>query len=110
MRAVSDIPVNPFRLRFTTLSFWPGPRVAVLETQSVPPELTRLVELIRAAAEAFEIGPDERPYRPHVTAARKVKPFEPIQLARPLGLSFASFELLESVSAGGVVSYRLVKQ
>jgi len=109
-RAVSAIRVEPFRLRFNMLSFWRRPKIAALETRTVPPELTRLVEQLHAAVSQFDVAPEEHAYRPHITAVRAAKPFEPLQLARPLELSFSSFELVESDSTRGEVTYRPLKQ
>ncbi len=109
-RAVADIPVEPFRLRFGTMSFWQRPKIAALETRSVPQELTDLVERLHAATADFGVEPEKHTYRPHITAVRIAKPFEPLQLARPLELSFSSFELIESESFRGEVTYRPLKQ
>lgn len=109
-RATSDLRVEPFRLRFGNLSFWQRPRIAALETRTVPPELSRLVQRLNSALGEFGIEPERHTYRPHITAVRGAKPFEPLQLARPLELSFDSFELVESDSVRGETQYRPLKQ
>ena len=39
---LAQIEVRPFRLRFDRLSFWPRPKIACLESMTVPQELREL--------------------------------------------------------------------
>jgi 2'-5' RNA ligase len=108
--AASDIEVEPFRLRFDRLEFWPRPKVASLVTPNVPPELQALVQQLNAVLLRAGILVEERVYRPHITVARKVRPFETIRLAQAAMLEWRSFELIESVPEPGGVVYRPVNQ
>jgi 2'-5' RNA ligase len=61
---------------------------------------------VRAAG----VMPDERMFRPHITFARRSRPFEAQSLAQPLDTEWHRFVLLESVSDPGGVTYRPVEQ
>ena len=108
--ASATIQTEPFRLRFDRLAFWQRPKIACLQAMSVPPELEALVGKLNGVLEHFGVEPEAGTYRPHVTAVRKARAFEPIMLARPLELNWSGFELVESVSTRGTVTYHPVKQ
>jgi len=98
------------RLRFDTLTFWKKPKVACLLAKAVPPELAHLVKSLQRVVIPFGYPPDPRVYRPHITVARKVRPFPETRLARAIELTWSDFELMESVSVPGGVQYYPVKQ
>ena len=53
----AQIEVEPFRLRFDRVEFWPRPKVASLVAATVPPELQRLVDAQNALlAESFPMS------------------------------------------------------
>lgn len=108
--SVADIRFEPFRLRFDRAGFWPRPKIACLETAVVPDELQRLVGRIREAAEPFGVRPEEHMYRPHITIARRCKPFTTQRLARAIELQCSDFTLVETVSVPGGVQYHPLKQ
>jgi 2'-5' RNA ligase len=106
----ADITVEPFRVRFDRVEFWPRPKVASLVAPTVPPELQRLVEAHNALLEEFDVRVESRTYRPHITVVRRARPFETQRLAQPALVEWSGFELIESVSQPGGASYRLLKQ
>jgi 2'-5' RNA ligase len=59
---------------------------------------------------AFDVVPEDRVYRPHITVARRARTFDDLLLTRPIDLEWNEFELVESVSAPGGVSYLPLKQ
>lgn len=107
---ISQVTVEPFRLRFDRLCFWQRPRIACLQAMSVPPPLAALVNDLNALMKPFGVSPETGSYRPHVTAVRRARTFEPLMLARPLTLSWSGFELVESISGREGVQYRPLKQ
>jgi len=111
LRAAVDIvgPIN-IRLRFDRLTFWQRPRVACLDVLTIPPELEQLVKSIEQALVPFAYTPQERTYRPHITAARKVRAFPEVRLSRAVELQWSGFELVESISIRGDIQYRVLKQ
>ncbi len=108
--AKQAITVEPFRLRFDRLEFWPRPKVAALVTPTVPAEMQRLVEALQRPVFAAGIEIDQRTYRPHVTVARNARSFEILRLPQSAVIEWDSFELVESVSRPGGVTYRPVNQ
>jgi 2'-5' RNA ligase len=110
LSAVEVIEPGDIRLRFDRLSFWQRPKVAVMQTMTVSPELERLVKSLEQALQPFGYTPQERVYRPHITVSRKVRAFPEIRLARPVEMQWSSFELVESTSVRGEINYRPLKQ
>jgi len=110
MAAAAAIKAEPFRLRFDRLTFWQRPRIACLQAMSVPPPLQKLVGDLNELLSGFNVELKMEAYRPHITAVRKARTFEPIILARPLELQWSGFELIESVSLPGGVQYCPLKQ
>lgn len=108
--AKQAISVEPFRLRFDRLEFWPRPKVAALVTPIVPPEMQLLVEALQGAVFAAGIEFDQRTYRPHVTIAKNARSFETLRLAQSATIEWSNFELVESISEPGGVTYRPVNQ
>ena len=108
--AVDIIEPGNIRLRFDRLTFWQRPKVACLDVMTIPPELERLVRSIEQALLPFGFTPQERTYRPHITAARKVRAFPEVRLTRAVELQWSDFELVESISIRGDVQYRVLKQ
>lgn len=109
-RAASKIEVEPFRLRFDRVEFWPRPKVACLVGASVPPALDRLVTSLGDVLSDFGVSPETFTYRPHVTVATRARMFETQRLAQPAIAEWSGFELIESISQPGSVTYRPLKQ
>jgi 2'-5' RNA ligase len=101
-----SVSVEPFRLRFDRIEFWPRPRVAALIAPTVPPELERLVTTLKANLLEAGVLPDQRTFRPHITVVRNARPFETERLAQPAITEWSSFELVESVAERGETTYR----
>jgi len=103
------VTVEPFRLRFDRLEFWPRPKIAALVPPTVPAELERLVEDLNGQVLAAGVNPEhQRMYRPHVTVVRNARAFETQRLAQSAVIEWSSFELVESVPEPGGVTYRPV--
>ena len=108
--AVELIEPGTIRLRFDRLSFWAAPKVAVLQTMTVSPELEKLVSSLEQAMMPFGFEPQERTYRPHITVSRRARSFSEIRLARPIELQWTEFDLVESSQVRGEIHYRPLKQ
>jgi 2'-5' RNA ligase len=104
--------IEPFhiRLRFDRISFWQAPKVASVNPRNAPAELEELVKSLEGILLPFGFLPNERVYRPHITVARRARPFTEIPLARPIDLEWSSFELVESVSTTRGTKYNPLKQ
>lgn len=64
------VPFEPFELHFGNAEIWPG-GTAVLRADWTPPALLGLHSRLAAALAALDRSVDSRPYRPHVTLARR---------------------------------------
>jgi len=62
-----------FELDFDRLEYWPKPRVYVAMPARVPPEGTALVEQLWQRIEPLGFARETRPWRPHLTLARKLR-------------------------------------
>ena len=96
--AAAQVRANPCELRLDAVEFWRRPEVLCLVAREVPPPLAGLVAQLRAALAAQEFEPETRPFRAHVTLARKVS--QPVSTApfEPLVWPAAEFALVESVT------------
>jgi RNA 2',3'-cyclic 3'-phosphodiesterase len=110
LECAEQITVEPFRLSFDRLEFWPRPKVASLCAAMVPPELQALVDSLNAALVDLGIEPEDRTYRPHITVARNARPFTTERLAQRSVTEWSSFELVESVSVPRGAYYVPLKQ
>lgn len=109
-QAASEIPVEPFRLRFDRAEYWPRPKVAALVAQTVPSELEDLVSSLHSILTDAGVLVDEQRFRPHITIVRRARPFETERLAQPVTVEWSGFELIESVADHGSRSYHPLKQ
>lgn len=110
LERASQIQVEPFRLNFDRLEFWPRPRVAALVATTVPPELQDLVDALNGVLSDLGLKPEDRAYRPHITVVRNARTFTTERLTNRAMTTWSGFELVESVSGPGGVSYVPVKQ
>lgn len=110
LERAAEIRVEPFRLNFDRLEYWPRPRVASLSAATVPAELQALVDALNGVLRNLGIEPEERVYRPHITVVRRARAFTTERLAQRTSTEWSSFELVESVSGPGGVSYVPLKQ
>ena len=108
--AADEIEFEPFRMRFDKAEYWPRPKIAVLATQSVPPELERLVTALNGVLSDAGIESESRTFRPHITIVNKARPFETQRLAQTALVEWSGFELIESISEPRGVTYRPLKQ
>jgi 2'-5' RNA ligase len=106
----AEIQVEPFRIRFDRVEFWPRPRVACLVAATVPIELEQLVDSLNQVLADFNVPVEDRTYRPHITVVRRANRFETQRLAQPAVVEWSGFELIESISQPGGASYSPVKQ
>ena len=106
----SQIEVQPFRLNFDRLEYWPRPRVASLSAATVPPELQELVDSLNGVIQDLGLKPEDRNYRPHITVVRNARSFSTERLTQRVQTDWSRFELMESVSGPGGMTYSPLKQ
>lgn len=76
LRAALQLPSTPFQLEFGRAEVWHG-GIAVLHPHQVPDALADLQARIGIALKALNIPTEVRPYRPHVTLARRAAGAQP---------------------------------
>lgn len=70
LQAGLSLPLTPFELRFGVPALWPH-GLAVLLPMAVPPALQALHDALGQRLRQLGLRTDERPYRPHLTLARR---------------------------------------
>lgn len=110
LERANAVQVEPFRLIFDRLEYWPRPRIAALCAVTVPPELQALVDSLNGIMSDLGLKPEDRIFRPHITAVRNVRPFQTDRLTQRATTEWSGFELVESVPGPGGVSYVPLKQ
>ena len=108
--AASGIEPFNIRLRFDRISFWQAPKIAILNPRNAWSDQPAYDAQAEGILLPFGFLPKERVYRPHITVARRARPFTEVPLARPIDLEWSSFELVESVSTTRGVQYHPLKQ
>ena len=106
----SAIPIEPFRLSFDRLEFWPRPKIACMVGATVPAELQSLVLDLHALIQDFGVVPEDRTYRPHITVVRNARTFTTERLTQRVTTEWSDFELVESLGGPGGARYRPLKQ
>lgn len=106
----AQIEIEPFRLGFDRLEFWARGKVACLIAPTIPPELQALVSSLNDVLLEIGVTPHDRTYRPHITVARNARSFVTERLAQRATTEWSGFELMESISAPGSLTYSPLKQ
>lgn len=115
-RAAGSIPAGLFPLRLPHVDCWAEAGVLCLlpEEDASMQSLRQLVRKLEGAALAVGVRLDDRPYRPHVTIARKVQRAAskreawPQLLASPLPFTANGFELMESTPGSAGPRYSVI--
>ena len=90
-------------LEFDRLQHWERPQVLCLTAASTPEPLAALVQMLRSELLLRGFTPEERPFSPHVTLARRIRRSPPstagVPLMRPLHWHVRAFALVQSVTS-----------
>ncbi|HET7307642.1 MAG TPA: RNA 2',3'-cyclic phosphodiesterase [Gammaproteobacteria bacterium] len=107
--AADTIRAQPFELRLDQIGFWLKPRILWLGAEQVPEALAALARDLDQAAESCGFEPELRPYRPHVTLARKVSDPGPLARIQPLAWRPEAFALAASETRPEGAHYRVLR-
>lgn len=109
-RAAQSLSAPAFELELRCLGHWPRARILWSGPQHVPRGLTGLVGRLREALLACGHRPETRPFRAHVTLARKVR--GPVEATghTPVRWPVTDFHLLVSESARQGARYRSLQR
>lgn len=107
---IDQLAAKPFSICFDQLSFWSKPKILCLTASQPPTAATELADELFAIAKKNEMNPQQRPYRPHISLARKVIDNVPPPLFAPsFECAFNALHLFESVSGKHGVHYPIRK-
>ncbi|MGH8396734.1 MAG: RNA 2',3'-cyclic phosphodiesterase [Gammaproteobacteria bacterium] len=96
--AAAEIRSEPFKLCLDRLGFWKEPRVVWLGADKIPDSGSRLALSLLAALKARGLKPDPKPFKPHVTLARKISKPGELGTIDPIHWSVRDFVLVRSVT------------
>lgn len=100
----------PFVLEFTHLGHWPRPRVVWTGCDRTPEALTALVNALREGSEDCGIALEVRPYRAHLTLARKSSVAPDFgETHAPVRWAVDAFHLLESKTLSTGAQYEILR-
>ncbi len=102
------IRIPRFSLSFQQVEFWKKPQLLCLTSRQYDPPLLKLVDDLKSLVAGAGIKTEKRPYRPHVSLARKARHAVEINV-EPVIWQAQSFCLLESCSTENGVSYRVLQ-
>jgi len=96
--AAAQVRGGQCEIVFDAVEYWRRPEVLTLVARVLPPPLDSLVTQLRAALAAKGFEPESRPFRAHMTLARKVThPVTPVAF-EPLHWPVSDFALVESIT------------
>lgn len=96
--AAAQVRATSCEIRFDAVEYWRRPGVLCLLARTLPPSLDGLVQQLRSSLGEHGFQPESRPFRAHLTLARKVThPVTPVQFA-PLQWPVTDFALVESIT------------
>lgn len=104
----------PLELMLDRFGWFEGPRVLWLGPSAELPTLTRFADELRQALVAAGVPPDARPFRAHVSIARKVTAAPDLEPPLPVGLPVLwpvrGFALLQSETLSEGVRYSVLAE
>jgi RNA 2',3'-cyclic 3'-phosphodiesterase len=104
--AAQRIPA--FTARFDGYEYWPAPSVVVARASSYPAPLEDLRRGLCADLAQCGVRLDDRPFRPHVTIARKVPQAPVLQAMSEIAWTAHSFQLARSDRSRAGAVYTVV--
>lgn len=107
-QAAGLVRADAFQLLLNHMEIWKRSQVLNLCPSRVPEPLTQLHTALKQALDEAGIETEARPYRPHVTLARKLRRKIPLAEIVPIEWSVHEFVLLESVFEKESVRYQLL--
>jgi 2'-5' RNA ligase len=100
LKPALEVPVAPFSLSLGRAAVWRG-GIAVLEPDRVPPRLRHLRDALGEALRGLALPTETRPYRPHLTLARRASPALPPAQGPQLRWPVRGYALVESRPTAG---------
>lgn len=105
----AQVEVASFTLSFDRLGYWPRPRVVWSSPSDPPQPLAELVSTLNQELRGCGFSPESRPYRAHLTLARKVTSPLPDVAHAPVDWPIDKFHLVQSETHPDGARYRVLK-
>lgn len=107
-KVASELVASEFQITLTHLGCWSRPRVAWCAPDETPAALTKLVSDLGRLLADVGYPPEHRPYRAHLTLARKVRSMPETRLAAPIVWKAREFVLVESRAVAEPPRYQVL--
>lgn len=107
--AAADIAVEPFALRLDRIGWWRRPGILWLAPAVWPAEIEALAAALWRALEPCGIEPETRPFKPHVTIARRCGRARTGPMT-PIDWPVSDFALIESLAGQPGSRYQVLKR
>ncbi len=108
-QALAGLTVPSITLDLDQLGYWSKPHILWLGPSQTPQALIWLVQDLNKRLAACGYQPERRPFRAHITLARKVPKPDELLTFTPLIWHVNRVALVESVSRDGGVCYRVLQ-
>lgn len=114
--AAASVRAKPFDLTFDTFQYWSEPRVLVAGASEESSDANALSVKLREATIGAGFAPDSKPFRAHLTLARKISAEAAAKFSWPLKISpgfvvrCEKFALMESRRTDGASIYSVVDE
>jgi len=102
------VAAEPVDLTLDRFGYWPRPRVFWIGPTECPPALTNLAGDLWERMAAIGVPRETRPFRPHLTLARKAATLPEVPAPSPLIWRVTRFALIESVTERHGAVYTVV--
>jgi len=109
-QVADEILAESFGLSLDRIDYWPRPRILLLGSSETPEPLAALVKGLQAGLVECGFRPEKRPFRPHVTLARKARQVAASTLEQPLSWRPHEFVLAGSSMEAEPPRYRILKR
>ncbi|MES9878611.1 MAG: RNA 2',3'-cyclic phosphodiesterase [Candidatus Sedimenticola sp. PURPLELP] len=99
IEAADRVSGAPFTLTLDHIDYWKRPKILWCGPRDTPSGLSQLVQNLQERLSVCGFEPEERPYAPHVTLARKARHVDAYPLEKTMEWEVGEFALV--VSRGG---------
>jgi RNA 2',3'-cyclic 3'-phosphodiesterase len=96
VEAAASVPIAPFRMAFDRIEYWQRAAVLCIVASRPPAVAIELAKSLYEALRQREFTPDPKPWRAHVTVARKVAKPHVLGALDPVEWQVDGFALVES--------------